>query len=573
METEISETEKDNGAVEQTIATAEASISNYADIKKELAAVFKGDLDDSNETLTKYSHDASLLEVRPKLVAFPKDGSDVQAIVKFVAEHKKQYPDLSITARSGGSDMSGGPLNESIILDVSRYMHGFTIEGDVATVLPGTFYRDFEPETLKLGLILPPYTASKSMNTLGGMVANNSAGEKTLSYGKTDAYVNEIKMVLSDGNEYVFRPLTKNELEVKIRQGGVEGEIYRKMQLLLRQNHDIIAAAKPDVSKNSAGYSLWNIEHDDLFDLCKLITGSQGTLGIITEAKIRLVSVKPKSKLLVIFLRDIAHVSDLVNEILPFKPESLESFDNKTMELAIKFMPGMAKKMKSGFLKLMWSFLPEAKMILTGGLPKLIILVEFGGTEDAAIDAEMNECADKIRHFGYKMRVMHDASEAEKYWTIRRESFNLLRQHVHGKRTAPFIDDIIVKPEYMPEFVPEVTKVLDDYKLVYTIAGHAGNGNFHIIPLMDMHHAENREVIMEVSEKIYDLVLKYHGSITAEHNDGMVRTPYLAKMFGPKVAELFLETQDIFDPQDIFNPGKKSRCTLQYFHDHIALEK
>jgi FAD/FMN-containing dehydrogenase len=558
---------------EPTIGAAQASISNYADIKIELAKIFQGDIDDSKETLDKYSRDASLLSVQPKLVVFPKDSADIQAIVKYVSEHKYQYPDLSITARSGGSDMSGGPLNESIILDVSKYMHGFTFEGDVATVLPGTFYRDFEPETLKRGLILPPYTASKSLNTLGGMVANNSAGEKTLSYGKTDRYVLEIKMVLADGIEYVFAPLTKNELEVKVRQGGFEGEVYRKMQLLLRQHHDEIIAAKPDVSKNSAGYALWDIEHDDLFDLCKLIVGSQGTLGIITEAKIKLVPVKSKSKLLVIFLRDITYVSDLVNEILPFKPESLESFDDKTMELAIKFMPSMAKKMKSGFLKMMWSFLPEAKMILTGGLPKLIILVEFAANDDKEIDDEMNACALQIKHFGYKMRVMHDAAEAEKYWTIRRESFNLLRSHVHGKRTAPFIDDIIVKPEYMPEFVPQVTKILDDYKMVYTIAGHAGNGNFHIIPLMDMHVAENRDVIMEVSEKIYDLVIKYHGSITAEHNDGIVRTPYLSKMFGPAVAELFKETQDIFDPQDIFNPGKKSGCTLQYFHDHIALEK
>ncbi|HVS79610.1 MAG TPA: FAD-binding oxidoreductase [Candidatus Paceibacterota bacterium] len=558
---------------EPTVASVSAAVANYAVIKDDISKFFKGDIDDSAETLDKYSRDASLLEVRPKLVVFPKDSADIQALVKYVNEKKSEYPDLSITARAAGSDMSGGPLNESIILEMCRYMHGFSFEGNVATVLPGTFYRDFEPETLKRGLILPSYTASKSLNTVGGMVANNSAGEKTLSYGKTDAYVREIKAVFSDGNEYVIKPLSQNELEVKIRQGGFEGEIYRKISLMLRQHHDEIMKAKPNVSKNSSGYALWNIEQGDLFDLTRLITGSQGTLCIITEAKLELVPVKPKSKLMVIFLRDIRHVSDLVNEILPFKPESLESFDDKTMQLAIKFMPSMAKKMKAGLLKLMWSFWPEALMVLTGGLPKLIILVEFGGNNDAEIDAQLDACAKKIKHFGFKTRVMHNPTEAEKYWTIRRESFNLLRQHVHGRRTAPFIDDIIVRPEFMPEFVPQVTKILDDYKLVYTIAGHAGNGNFHIIPLMDMHHPENRDVIMEVSEKIYDLVVKYHGSITAEHNDGIVRTPYLLKVFGPEMVKLFKETQDIFDPQDIFNPGKKSNCTLQYFHDHIATEK
>jgi FAD/FMN-containing dehydrogenase len=567
------DTETPQIKAEPTVASAEAAVSNYAVIKTDIAKFFKGDIDDSPETLTKYSHDASLLEVRPKLVVFPKDSADIQALVKYVGEHKSEYPDLSITARAAGSDMSGGPLNESIILDVCRYLHGATIEDNIATVLPGTYYRDFEKLTFEKGLLLPSYTASKDLNTVGGMVCNNSAGEKTLTYGKTDAYVRELSVVLADGNEYIIKPLTRNELEVKIRQGGFEGEIYRKMSLLLRQHADAIAAAKPNVSKNSAGYALWNIDDGEMFNLTKLITGSQGTLCILTQAKIQLVPLKPKSKLLVIFLRDIKHVSEVVNEILPFKPESLESFDDKTMELAIKFMPSMAKKMKAGLLKLMWSFWPEARMILTGGLPKLIMLVEFAGTDDKEIDAILDSCAKKIKHFGFKMRVMHDPTEAEKYWTIRRESFNLLRQHVHGRRTAPFIDDIIVRPEFMPEFIPQVTKILDDYKLVYTIAGHAGNGNFHIIPLMDMHHPENREIIMEVSEKIYDLVLKYHGSITAEHNDGIVRTPYLLKMYGPKVVELFKETQDIFDPKDIFNPGKKSGCTLQYFHDHIATEK
>jgi FAD/FMN-containing dehydrogenase len=164
-------------------------------------------------------------------------------------------------------------------------------------------------------------------------------------------------------------------------------------------------------------------------------------------------------------------------------------------------------------------------------------------------------------------------SEADKYWRIRRESFNLLRKHVQGKRTAPFIDDVIVNPEVLPEFMPRLQKMLDEAGFVYTIAGHVGNGNFHIIPLLDMHDEKNREMIVSLADKVYDLVLSYHGSITAEHNDGIVRTPYLEKMYGPIVTGLFKQTKDVFDPKNILNPGKKVGDTKEYLKNHIRIEK
>ena len=168
------------------------------------------------------------------------------------------------------------------------------------------------------------------------------------------------------------------------------------------------------------------------------------------------------------------------------------------------------------------------------------------------------------------MRRAKNDFDSEKYWTIRRQSFNLLRKHVRGRRTAPFVDDVIVPPQYLPEFLPKMRKILDDYGLLYTIAGHAGDGNFHIIPLMDMRDTKNMKAIGEVSDKVYDLVLSYHGSTTAEHNDGIIRTPYLLKMFGPEIIALFAKTKNTFDPQNIFNPGKKVGGTKQYMMEHIS---
>lgn len=531
---------------------------------------FKGDIEDSSAALTAFSHDASLLEVRPQIVLFPKNATDIKAVVHFVRINKTAYPDLSVTVRSAGTCMSGGPLNDSIILDVTRYMHGIKeLTSEYARVLPGTFYRDFEPEAAKLGVLLPCYTASKNLNTIGGMVGNNSAGEKTLKYGKTEDYILELSVIFSDGNEYIVKPLDKEGLKEKLSQEDFEGEVYRKVWDMVSKNKDLLADAKPKVSKNSAGYYLWNVWDGEIFDMTKLIVGSQGTLGIVTDIKIRLVPIQKLSKLFVIFMPEISRLGEIVNDILPFKPESLESYDDSTMALAVKFLPSMLKTMKLNFFRLMWSFIPEGFMALFGGFPKLVLLVEFSGDTDAEIYDTMSALEAKIKHYGFKMRRAKNEFDSEKYWTIRHESFNLLRQHVKGRRTAPFIDDVIVPPSTMPEFLPKMRKILDDYKLLYTIAGHAGNGNFHIIPLMDMKDPRNVSIIDEVSDKVYDLVLSFKGSLTAEHNDGIIRTPYLSKMFDSDIITLFTETKSAFDPSCILNPGKKVGATKEYMLKHL----
>ncbi len=543
------------------------------DLKKELESILKGEVFNDAETLKKYSRDASILEVKPKVVVAPNDVDDLKNIVKFVSENKKADPSLSITARSAGTDMSGGPLNESIIADFTKH---FTKIGNISEegfgfVEPGVYYRDFEKETLKKGLIFPSYPASRELCTVGGIVSNNSGGEKNPAYGKTENYVMELKVVFSDGNEYTVKPLSKEELKNKINQNDFEGNIYKRIFELVTKNEELLKKAKPKVSKNSAGYYLWNVWDGETFDLTKLIVGSQGTLGLVTNIKFKLVPVKKHSKLLVLFLRDMKSLADIVNVILPFKPESVESYDDNTLKLALRFMPDIVKEMNpKNIFKFFWSFLPEAKMILTGGIPKLVVLVEFASDNEEDINKKMNELNSELKKFkGLKTNISKTEEESEKYWTIRRKSFALLRKHVHGKHTAPFIDDIIVNPKYLPEFLPKLNNILKDYNFIHTVAGHIGDGNFHVIPLMDMSKKENYEKIPEIIERVFDLVLEYKGSITAEHNDGIIRTPYLKKMFGEDVVELFEETKDIFDPQHIFNPHKKVGTGLKYMVDHI----
>jgi len=538
----------------------------------------QGDIEDSAEVLEKYSHDASLFEVKPEIIVYPKNVEDIKKLVVFTAEQKKlggASANISLTPRSAGTDMSGGPLNDSIILDFTRYFnHIIEVGGNFAITEPGVFYRDFEKETLKKNLLLPPYPASREICSVGGMFANNSAGEKTLTAGKVEDYVLEFSAVLADGNQYDFKPLSSAELKAKIAQNNFEGEFYKNIFNLINENYAAIKTAKPAVSKNSAGYFLWNVydKEGDIFDLSKLFVGSQGTLGIITKIKYRLVKPDTQSEMLVVFMRNFNNLSEVVNEILKFKPESFESYDDKTLELALKYLPELIKIIKpKNILKLGFSFLPEAGMVLTGGFPKLILMAEFTGNDSAEIHKRVLTAQEAIAKFGLRTMIS-DHEDSQKYCTIRRESFSLLRNHIRGRRTAPFIDDIIVRPEFLPEFLPKVNALIDQYKkyLTYTIAGHVGNGNFHIIPLMDFKDPKSREIIAKLSDEVYDLVLQYKGSITAEHNDGLIRTPYLKQMYGAEIYGLFEKTKNIFDPQNIFNPRKKVGTTIEYALEHMV---
>jgi FAD/FMN-containing dehydrogenase len=538
---------------------------------------FEGDIDDSEQARQFYSHDASLFELVPKTVLMPKNAKDVERLVQAVNDCRGDIAGLSLTGRGAGTDMTGGAISESVVVAFRKYFTKIeSVNETQARVQPGVLYRDFEAQTLKHHALMPTYPASRDLASVGGMVNNNAGGEKSLEFGKTQKFVKEINLVFSDGIERPIKPLKKAELEKKMKQKDFEGEVYRKMYRLLEDNYDTIKAAKPHVSKNSAGYYLWDVwdRQSGIFDLTQVVTGAQGTLGLITDIHFKLVPARPHSGLLVLFLRGTDDLGELIPKVLESKPATFESFDDATLWLSIRFMPSFYKMLGlRRFLHLLISLVPDGLQLLRG-FPKLVLMVEFNGQTEEEVRQKVRALHRELAHHKARYEINgfeEDPTEgkSEKFWLMRRYSFQLLRSKVKDKHTAPFIDDFIVNPEYLTEFLPRLRAIVKKYNLFATVAGHMGDGNFHVIPLMKIEEASERAKLEPAMKEVNKLVLKYHGSLTAEHNDGMVRGPWLTQMYGPRVVDLFRQTKQIFDPAGIFNPHKKATADWDYSMAHV----
>lgn len=554
--------------------TPKATMGAFLD---ELKKVFSGEIETDIAKREQYSHDASMFEIVPEAVVAPTDSKDIQVLIKLVAKHKKSVPNLSVTARSAGTDMAGGAINDSVIIDFTRHLNTiFETSPTKAHAQPGVFYRDFEKATLQHNALMPSYPASREMATIGGMIGNNSGGEKSLEYGKTADFIEELKVVFADGNEYVVKPMTKTELKKKIAQNDFEGDIYKQVFQLCETHYDGIKDSKPKVSKNSMGYALWDVWDRDkeIFDLTRLIVGSEGTLGMVTDITFRLVPARAHSGLLVLFLKNINDLGELIPAVLKHKPATFESFDDATLWLSIRFMPSFLKILGwKRFINLLITLIPDGLQLLKG-IPKLVLMVEFDGNTEEEVREKVRALHKDLARYRarYEINGFEETpteGKSEKFWIMRRNSFQILRSKVKDKHTAPFIDDFVVPPEHLVDFLPKLQKIIKKYKLFATIAGHMGDGNFHVIPLMKFEDPKERAKIQPAQKEVNELVLKYNGSLSGEHNDGMVRGAWLEQQFGKAVTGHMREIKDIFDPENIFNPHKKTDANWEYSMSHL----
>lgn len=538
----------------------------------ELKAIISGDISALDVDLERVARDTSLFYVKPQAVVYPRNKEDISKLVAYVHTKKSEGMDISVTMRAAGTCMTGGPLSDSIVLDTTRYMnHVISVTDTEATAEPGVYYRDFEKETLEKGWLMPSYPASRELAAIGGIVSNNSGGEKTLTYGKTEKYVQSLSVVFANGEEDSLTALREEKLAAKLEEQTESGRIHREVLALVKENYDLLQRAKPTVTKNSSGYYLWNVydKASGVFDLSNLIVGSQGTLACVTSATLTGVKSQTHSRMLVMFVPSTTQLGEIIPKLLEHKPETLESYDDHTFKIAIKFFKDVATRMGGNMFTLGLQFLPEFWMTLTGGVPKIILMAEFAGDSEESVEQQVKEAYEDMKKFNLPTKMTHSQSESKKYWTFRRESFNLLRQKLQGYRTAPTIDDIVVHIKDLPEFLPKLEVIFSKYDLIYTVAGHMGDANFHIIPLIDIHKEGIVDTLHKLMDEVYALVFEYGGSMSGEHNDGLLRTAYLPQMFSPEIITLFEKTKDIFDPLHILNPGKKVYGDKVFAWSHI----
>jgi len=533
-------------------------------------AGFRGGISTQKELLSAYSYDESIFSVRPQVVIQPKNRRDVEIATTVIAAQTKRFDSLSLTPRAAGTGLGGGSLTDSIVIDMCAHLNKIgevTMKKDKITFTtePGAMWRDIEKKLKEHDSYLPSYPASKDICSIGGSVANNAAGPDSLRHGHCADWVESVDAVLHDGYTYTIRPLSFREFKMLVKQDHEHARIAYKIFELISKNEKEIIKGKPETKKNSAGYPLWSVMPEGVakfkkgigtFDLTRLISGSQGTIGIITSITMRAIRIPKNTTLITVPIFDLNDAADTIVKVLKYNPINVEIFDALTFNLALQ-NPGFFKDRlnKADYYRVMFSMYTTYHVRFKRKVPEFTILITLD--EETTKKTPAEDIVKDISSPRVKARFVQNPIESEMYWQIRRASYTLSKFQDPTKRPAAFLEDMTVPPENLSKFFIEIKKLLKEFNVTAAVHGHGGNGHFHFYPLLDFTNKTTPALVEKMSEKFFSAAVKFHGNICGEHNDGIVRTPHLNKMFSAKMLDLFKQTVNLFDPDDIFNPGKK----------------
>jgi FAD/FMN-containing dehydrogenase len=523
---------------------------------KDLQEKLDGEVSYDSTTREFFSTDGGIFKVTPKLVIYPHNEKDVIETLRFNHNLVPKNRALPITARGKGTDQCGASLSEGISMVFPAHMRRMiSMNKETITVQPGMIFSHLESILNSHGRFLPPYPASMDFCSVGGALANNSSGEKTLKYGPMRNYVAGLRAVLHNGDVIETFRLNKKELKQKKKQGDLEGELYTRIDDLIENNRALIEKARPGVSKNSAGYNLWDIKgKDGSFDMSQLLVGSQSTLGIITEAMLYHIPYNKNTTLLVGYFDSVKKLQEAVLEIAPLHPSALELVDDKVISFVLEKQP-----------RLVANLLPEK-------MPKVVLLVEFDD-DKAKNQSKKGKKAEKIlQKYAYEIKITANKLEQDQLWRIRRQAAAIIWMQQGPKKALPIIEDGIVPLDKFNDFIEQAYALLDKYKVKDAVWGHAGNGHLHIQPFLDLSNIRDRHKIYALSDEFYKMVLKLGGSISGEHNDGIMRGSYLRQMYGAEIYGMFKEVKKMFDPYNLLNPRSKLGATKEYGQVHLRKE-
>jgi len=499
------------------------------------------------QTRRLYATDASSYQELPQGVVYPNSTQDIVSIVQWA--HKNE---TSIIARGAGTSLAGQTTGGGLVMDAGRNMNRIieiNTEQSYAHVQPGVIRDTLNREADKYNLLFGPDTATTNRCMLGGMIGNNSCGIFSIKYQTTREHILEVEAVLSDGSRATFKPLSEEELNQKMELDSLEGHIYREMIGLIREHRDEIREnyPHPEIIRRNTGYALDRLCEMQPFDpegrrfnLAELLCGSEGTLAMTASAKVRLLPKDPESVILVPHFSTIRKALEATVEIVKENPAAVELVD----DIILSATKGNIEQ--------------RANRFFLEGDPKGILIIQFDGDNSEELVEKANTVAEKLKKkdLSGPAPIITEPEKMDRVWQLRKAGLGLLMGLGSEGRTPTFCEDTAVRVNDLPEYIDEFKEILDKHDSDCVFYAHASVGELHLRPVINLQEAEGIQKMKTMAGEIADLVRKYNGSLSGEHGDGRTRAPYIEKVLGSQMMPLLKRVKQIWDPENIFNPGK-----------------
>jgi FAD/FMN-containing dehydrogenase len=503
-----------------------------------------GEVTDSLELRRYFSKDASILQLTPSVIVYPANENDVRKTARFAWQLAERGKILPITAR-GGSDTSGAAIGSGIMMVFTAHMNRIMAldpKKEFVTVEPGITFGSLQQTLYTHGLFLPPYPASSAYATIGGGLANNVVGEKSAKYGDLGQYVEKLSVVLADGGIIETGPLNKRELNRKLGLTNLEGHIYRGVDALIEENHSLLndEKARLRTRHNRAGYNLFDVKKKGSFNLTPLILGSQGTLGIITEATLQLVPHNPAVELAVLSVNSLSDLHDILPSLIELKPSICEMVNKAAISEITRLNP------------------VQLKGLLDNPTAEIHLIMEFDDVKEAAQKKALKRLAKLAEKSSGYLRIAGNNDEREKINKLRRAVATLFMENRGNAKAIPLAEDVSLPTDRLADFLNKVMEVYSSAGLQPAVWGHAADGVVRMRPVLDLAQLGDRQKMFKIQDIVYNTALTMGGSISASAGDGRMRAPYISHVYGKEATQLMLQVKKIFDPHGILNRGVKT---------------
>jgi FAD/FMN-containing dehydrogenase/Fe-S oxidoreductase len=486
-----------------------------------------------------YSTDASIYQMMPIGVAIPGNAAEASAAVELAGKHQ-----VPVLARGGGSSLAGQAVGHALILDFSKYMDSILeIDPDAkhAVIQPGITHGKLNRSLKEHGLMFGPDPASGDRATMGGIMGNNSTGAHSIVYGMSVDHILETEVVLADGSLTRFGPLNPAGWEGRSNRSGIEGSIYRGLPGILDRYENFISNNYPNTFRHVAGYNLNKFTDPETFNVSKIIVGSEGTLGVITQMKLNLVPIPKYKRLAMVHFSALRAAMESVPVLLESGPTAIEVLDKMMLDLTRDRI--------------------EYRRLLTfvEGDPEIILMVEFSGESEGELDAGIKRLQAHLNRLNHRdpVVILSTAEEQTNVWFVRKVGLGILMSIRGDAKPIPFIEDAAVPVEYLADYVSQI------YEYAYQVGvekvamyAHASAGCIHIRPLVNLKTKDGVRHLRQIAEKSVELVVAYGGTTSGEHGEGLVRGEFSGELFGPELQQAFVEVKQLFDPTNLLNPGK-----------------